>query len=422
MRSPAKLKEKFIQAVAIDTLAAYYQKYSYNKKVFAEAEVRTKTNKRADGLIVWKSKKRKINVASIEAKSANTLRNLIAKPHQKKILRSSQQLSFATLIGMTMLVFGLGYRFILEPLLTIILLVGSIFLTWSIEKVLQKIQLKRHQKIDVIEQIRQYPANERWIAIGFDSYTKTEQLETLLKKCQANGFGLLIVRDEKVAKMELLPRFENYPTGSNFLRFYKKEEAIKTSIEGNPVFSLSRLSPSQQAYQNRQHTFIFAYLILFMFCSFLYIRPTSKSKAPPPIRDFPITTVPNPPNEAITPKEDSIINNPPVSSPNPIPPPTVACQHNIKGNKYIVKVDLFEREEQAKEKVAALNKLNPGLVSNYFWLPCYKTPSEKEAFCVYVYPPRSHKTKAINNLTRLKYIGKQSELNFGKAEVWEISK
>lgn len=420
MRSSAKLKEKFIQAVAIDTLAAYYQNYSNNDKIFAAAEVRTKERKRADGLIVWKSTKRKTNVASIEAKSANTLRNLLVKPHRKKIVRSSQQLSFALMLMVTVLVFGLGYRLVLEPLMIVTVLVISIVLTILIEKLLYKIQLKRHQKIDVIEQIRQYPANERWIAIGFDSYTKSEQLETLLKKCEDNGFGLLIVRDEKVTKMELLPRFENYPTGSDFLRYYQKEKAIREHIAGSPTFGFSRKSPSQRAYQDQQRTYLFFYLLFLMFCSYWYIRPISEPSSLPPIENFPITTQPHTPIETVPSSPDSTARLPPEKTVPETPPPDITCAKNIKGVKYIVKVELCKTEVEAQNRMQQLNQLNPKLKANYLWLPCYNTPIEKDLFCVYTYPPRSHRAATEKNLARLRYIVKQADWNLEEMEVWRV--
>lgn len=420
MRSSAKLKEKFIQAVAIDTLAAYYQNYSNNDKIFAAAEVRTKERKRADGLIVWKSTKRKTNVASIEAKSANTLRNLLVKPHRKKILRSSQQLSFALMLMVTILVFGLGYRLVLEPLMIVMVLVISIVLTILIEKLLYKIQLKQHQKIDVIEQIRQYPANERWIAIGFDSYTKSEQLATLLKKCEDNGFGLLIVRDEKVTKMELLPRFENYPTGSDFLRYYQKEKSIRQAITGSPTFGFSRKSPSQRAYQDQQRTYLFFYLVFLMFCSYWYIRPTTKPSPLPPVDNFPITVKPSVPIENSPSSPDSTVFLPPEKTAPTKPLPKITCSKNIKGIKYIVKVALCTTEAEAKNKAQEINALNPRLKANYCWLPCYKTPIKSDLFCVYTYPPRSHRAATEKNLNRLKYIVKQTGLVLDEMEVWRV--
>lgn len=234
------MQEKTVQRRAMRFLEKYYDNRLVRRRMFVAEEVRTKRvfgGKRADGLLVYKSRlSAKPFVVSMEAKSLKTLPAI--KPYQDmsrwlwNILRFALFLCFATGLAF---VAGQGQRNleIYVPLIWC-LLAGITFglLTWK---------SYRHQTIRVITQLKQYPANEQWLAFSKEAFQAlTEEKQQLLTTvCQNRGVGLLIIGKNSGTDVLSKPKkrwtwFVETRGGwqwiSDYLVYYSREQEIRAVI------------------------------------------------------------------------------------------------------------------------------------------------------------------------------------------------
>ncbi|MEM9930713.1 MAG: hypothetical protein AAF840_12885, partial [Bacteroidota bacterium] len=78
----------------------------------------------------------------------------------------------------------LGYQWYFNALNTLLLL--SVFVLGSslISAIVGKLELNALGAISAIEQLERYPANEKWIAVGEDTFVRPEEYETLKRQCR----------------------------------------------------------------------------------------------------------------------------------------------------------------------------------------------------------------------------------------------
>lgn len=226
-----RLTEKYVKGVAVRWLASYYeQKHDIQGVVFdIEAGVKKVNNLgngRADGLIIAQSKDGTILVASLEAKSSKTFFNLSPWYKDEKWLLHA---IFAGVIGFTIALFaGLsieGWFWVwVFPLLAFII-VGFTYLIITCD-------YHYYRQIDVMSQVKRYPANERWIALSTDVFNEIGQKQrTLRKDCQRAGIGLVRVSaGEKITLLEK-PKSQKLPRGyEDFLSCYAKEKILRKKL------------------------------------------------------------------------------------------------------------------------------------------------------------------------------------------------
>ncbi len=234
------LLEKTVQKRAMTFLANYYDNRLLRRRMFAAEEVRTKKiygGKRADGLLAYQSRlSGNPFVVSMEAKSIKTLPAI--KPYHDwsrwvwNSLRFSLFLCFAS---------GLAYLALqgqtnLEIFVPVIwcLCAGIAFglLTWN---------SYRHQTIDVITQLKQYPANEQWLAFSKDAFAAltTEKQELLRTVCKYRGIGLLLIGRNNSTDLLQKPKRRwswiietrgGWQLIRDFLVYYSKEKEIRKFI------------------------------------------------------------------------------------------------------------------------------------------------------------------------------------------------
>jgi len=234
------LLEKTVQKRALTFLEKYYNNRFVSRKIFAAAEVRTKKvfgGKRADGLLAFQGRLTgKPYVVSMEAKSIKTLPAI--KPYQdmRRWLWNSLRFGVFLCLGS-----GLAFAYLQEqhdlsgliPLLVCIL-AGLSFglLTWN---------SYRHQTVDVITQLKQYPANEQWLAFSKDAFKALteEKRKTLQKICQYRGIGLLLIGTNATTEVLSKPKKRwywfldargNWQWISDYLIYYSKEKEIRNFL------------------------------------------------------------------------------------------------------------------------------------------------------------------------------------------------
>ena len=88
----------------------------------------------------------------------------------------------------------------------------------------------RHQTMDVIDQLKQYPANEKWLAFSKDSFESlSKNNQTDLKKiCKARGIGLMLYG--RRIKVIHRPRF-HWNLGKDFIKYYSREKDVREALK-----------------------------------------------------------------------------------------------------------------------------------------------------------------------------------------------
>ncbi|WP_210489646.1 hypothetical protein [Rufibacter aurantiacus] len=232
----SKPKERTIQLKALEYLKAYYSdKFSIAlTRIDSTDERWTKKErggKRADGLICFE-KEGKPYTISLEAKSHKTLGALISYSNDKKFgLHCLIVSCIMTSITILALISFTSLRWYFITPITLAAFVVLLILAAAIFEVLD---LDRHKVTNVINQLKQYPANEQWIA--YSKHTdnlllkspflkRRNNLDTLEKLCRANNFGLLLVTNKTC-----LVRINPVPKKGEFLHYYCKEQEILKAI------------------------------------------------------------------------------------------------------------------------------------------------------------------------------------------------
>ena len=228
----SRLSELYAQNAAVKWLAFYYEQKPEVQVALLETEVRIRSKSklgrgRADGLIVALLSDGSVYTASLEAKSSKTFFNI------NPFYKYEKWLLHAILIGMVGLILAeitgqwVGGWFLIWVLpVLIFILVGFAYLAITVEH-------SHYRAIDVIAQVRNYPANEQWIAISTDAYNQlgTER-ETLHKDCHKEGIGLIRVSAGEQITLLSTARPKNSLKGhQDFLICYARRESIYKKLQ-----------------------------------------------------------------------------------------------------------------------------------------------------------------------------------------------
>ena len=410
-----RLREKYIQDIALEYLEKRYRKYSYNGRVQALKEAHTINGKRADGIIVWKKSPHEVRLVSMEAKSASTISNLIKRWDQERL----SNWSLIASEGVILIVFGCLYYFAQLRVLLDVWMLLSVFLTLHlllkpIRLLLQSQFSHLFQTISVFEQAAQYPGNEVWIAIGSDTFKqkREERWQALKKQCSKKGFGLLEVDQQAMTRIVLHPKFKPAYEESDYLTYYKKESIIRQHISNGSrrlgfPFHLSRAE--RLYYFHSFATSLICVSILWLFHLPLkqkqvtyQVHQTEKLYAFDPSVE---------PLERTSPISSQTFNEPPSNSEAAVLLPE--CYFPYTGRKYIIKDRIVQSEYAAQERLQELAQLNiPN--SDYFYIPCSDLDSQVDQWLVYAYSSRTSYEKALNNLKRYEWILMQAnQSSFG---------
>jgi len=222
-----------VQRAAVNWLASYYEDKVGVQAVRAETEVAVRADSklgsgRADGLVAALMADGSLYTATLEAKSTRTLRNFSLR------YRDGQWLLHALVAGLVaLLVAGsigwlVGGTWLLRWALPIAAFVAATFAYLFITA-----QHARYRLIDVIRQVKRYPANEQWVAVSADAYNSlADDLQDALRSdCRREGIGLLQVRSAtRVTQLEE-PRPRTAPTGlTDFPVCYSRSGVVRQKL------------------------------------------------------------------------------------------------------------------------------------------------------------------------------------------------
>lgn len=215
------LTERFVQ----NTVAERLNKEYYRRKpAYIDTEVYTRL-KRADVFLAFMRARRRPYVVVVEAKSRTTIHQLKLKEAPHRVRWAGRLVTIVLIVGLSA---ALGYQWYFNAMNTLLLL--SVFVLGSslISALIGRLELTSLGAISAIEQLARYPANEKWIAVGEDTFVRPEEYERLKEQCKKNGLGLLVVTARGKMRRILIP-FPRH-TFNNYLNEYGKEKDILARI------------------------------------------------------------------------------------------------------------------------------------------------------------------------------------------------
>lgn len=236
-----RMIERTVQEIAQKYLEKFYQKRSNPVKMYSQIEERTKKiygMKRADGFLAYPSWFGRLYTVSMEAKSHKTLAAL--KPYRvtKLWVLDAIWVGFlATMLSGTLfLIWSPNYNILLRLLLP--------FGIWAAVAILWAIFRKdsyKYQEMDVIKQVFQYPANERWISFSYDALEMIDQKlrDNVFRICAGRGIGVLLVNANKDVHLVAKPKY-NFKWKGDFVSYYLNEPEIRDFLKKGDTASKGR--------------------------------------------------------------------------------------------------------------------------------------------------------------------------------------
>lgn len=222
--------ERTVQRIAQDFLEERYRSKARRKRIFSDIEVRTKPDfggNRADGLLAFRHWLwNRPYVVSMEAKSFKTL------PAMQPEFRTGLFLVNCLRAGFIIFILTGGFFLYLRGMdtlqfsfpLTIIASGGAAY------GLLTRNSFS-HRVVDVIQQVKQYPANEYWLAFSDDSLASLshEAYQQLLRICKTQGIGILEVQSGGEVDVLTRPR-KRWRWLGDYVTYYSLEKEIRSVI------------------------------------------------------------------------------------------------------------------------------------------------------------------------------------------------
>jgi hypothetical protein len=89
----------------------------------------------------------------------------------------------------------------------------------------------KHKMIPVLDQVEQYPANEKWISISEDSFEDIDKKgqDAFMQVCKSRGYGLIIVDSKKKNHRYYRPK-KHYAVWGSYVKYYSLEEDIRAYL------------------------------------------------------------------------------------------------------------------------------------------------------------------------------------------------
>jgi len=234
------LTERFIQNSVAERLNKEYYR---RKPAWVTTEEYTKL-KRADVFLAFMRARNRPYVVVVEAKSRTTIHQLKLKEAPRQTRWAGRAVTLLLIVGLSAV---LGYQWYFNAVNTLLLLGLFVLGSSLISAALSRLELSVLGSISAIEQLGRYPANEKWIAVGEDTFARPKEYETLVSQCEKNGIGLIVVNARGRIKRKLIP--EPRHTFNNYLDNYGKKTKIMAAIDKRADYGLT---PPERAKQRRQ--------------------------------------------------------------------------------------------------------------------------------------------------------------------------
>lgn len=234
------LTEKIIQKVTLGFLKNYYK---YRPRMLKEPtltslDMRTKSGIIADGFYSFKQPDGKDFLATFEATSYHTRKEVIYKK-QRNIL-TWDGIAIASIITTFLFSYGFVYNhFTVNDLgaWTTAAFVGLSLLFFTLMFRLIGASFSRYRYIYAVEQFKKYHADEQWISIGHDVFESSldKKLRELKRQCVNNGFGLLSVDKKFEPQVLITPAREEVFGGKRKKRNFQEKKTLLSRLADRPL-------------------------------------------------------------------------------------------------------------------------------------------------------------------------------------------
>ena len=224
------MTERKVQQKALNYLNKKYRWRCFSGKLFSKTEVRTHRRfggKRADGLLAFRHWLWGTYVVSLEAKSLKTLPAIRPYRDQWNFLYNCIK---AGIIGLLLS----GAYLALVKMDDGLIQFSLPFNTWVAFAVgygIVTVNSFRHRTLPVVQQIKQYPANEQWLAFCSKSMAalSARKKKHLLEICKYQGIGILVVQASGKVRSLVKPK-RRWRWQGDYLRYYSKGKQIRQSL------------------------------------------------------------------------------------------------------------------------------------------------------------------------------------------------
>jgi hypothetical protein len=256
-------------------------------------------------------------------------------------------------------------------------------------EVLKQKKLFFTQRIRALQQLANYPANERWLAFAYDSRIHSrDKLKQVILACRQEGAGLILIRPDKGWRIEkeVEPRYYN-SSGKQILKKYLEERSIAQQIQSRqhrPVWWL-RKTPAQKKYYARILLFVTLLFVLVLFV--IGAQKQSRNHQSGVVTAEIAPTAP--PQNAPKPEVDS-------GKPAPTPPIMTAdttCTLPTQG--YLILEGQFQSYDEASQRATQLKSLRLAECQP-LWLPC--TGATESLWTIQIGSPVHSKSEAMRQL------------------------
>lgn len=268
------------------------------KKFYVATEVYTKNSNRADVLFAFKRKKQ-IYIAVVEVKTRKTLQNLKPQTDPERKVKWGRILAFV--LFLSVFVYWRIETYLDSYMLAFIL---STFITVAtfIGYFLEKKAVKFILSIPAIDQLKKYPAHEKWIGIAADTFAKDKDYQTLLKSCKKEHIGLMIVHHDGFIEVKLKPVPAN--EGNRYIDNYIDKTPIINHLQN--AYKGYR-TPSEKSKSFRYNIYATMGIFALIFITSLISRqPGLKHKNNVPLSFAPIKEKPMNPKKFISPSDQPV--------------------------------------------------------------------------------------------------------------------
>jgi len=261
--------EKHIQNVVADKLPNDY--YGAFSKCYVKKEEYTNQKNRADVFIALNKRKNHPYGIVVEVKSRNTLDQLKPKlSYQRQVFVSK----VITTVLFSSVFFCFGYGLYVEWFsLTVLLLVFSVFVYLGIW-IISNLNIKLAKTIPVIEQLDKYPANEKWVAYSFDTFTAKKDEQLFVKSCRKKGVGVIRMRADE--QLEFIHSPCPILETNSYVNRYQNASEIIAYVNSLKVYRRSTKAEKLKVFHQLKYVFLAGLFVCFVFM----LSPKIFSKKP----------------------------------------------------------------------------------------------------------------------------------------------
>lgn len=227
-----RLTEQLVREVALNKLKEYYiEKYKLNDdKIYIKKEAKVYykgKNGRADGLLAFKLQDSVIYTASLEAKSQKTFGSLKKRYDDNRFLNV---LSVLIIISFHLSLFLLRNQGnLMHWGLSIAISLGVGFIYFIFVAINDNFAYT-----GAVDQVLNYPANERWIAIPKDTYNcyNKQKENKMFSHAKKHNIGIMVISPNRNVEFVVKVENNNHKNKANYkyLKYYKDAKIIEVCL------------------------------------------------------------------------------------------------------------------------------------------------------------------------------------------------